>query len=151
MKRLLSILALLCCVTLGTAAQNLNAKADNIIGTYSGRHGDDDFKVKIDKLADGTYRGQVIWMARDKDAKGNKLLDKRNPDKSLRSRPADQVVLFSGLKYNAKEHNWGGTKIYDPQHGLKANLAVDFAPDGRLRLRGSVMGIGQTIYWVKIE
>ena len=150
MKRLIIIILMAFICASPTVAQSvLNDKADNIVGTYSGKQGDDRFRVKIVKLTDGTYRGQVIWMERDKDAKGNKILDTKNPDKSLRAKPADQVVLFSGLKYDSKKHCWTGTKIYDPQRGLKASMTAEFVADGRLRIKGSVLGIGESVLWNK--
>ena len=149
MKRIVFLLLTLLCVSPMVAQNALNDKADNIVGVYSGKQGDDRFKVKIVKLTDGSYRGKVIWMEHDKDAKGNKILDTKNPDKSLRSKPADQAVLFTGLKYDAKKHCWGDTKIYDPQRGLKANMTAEFTADGRLRIRGSVMGISESVYWTK--
>ena len=132
------------------AQQSLNNQADNIIGTYSGKQGSDKFRAKIVKLTDGTYRGQVIWLENDKDRDGNKILDSKNPDKKLRNRPADRIVLFSGLKYDAKNHQWNGTKIYDPQRGIRANLVVDFTDDGRLRVKGSLFGISESVYWQKM-
>ena len=149
MKRIILILMTLFCVSSMVAQNALNDKADNIVGTYYGKQGDDRFKVKIVKLSDGTYRGQVIWLEHDKDANGNKILDTKNPDKSLRSKPADKIVLFSGLKYNAKKHCWGDTKIYDPQRGLKAHMSAEFAADGRLRVKGSLLGISESVYWTK--
>lgn len=151
MKQIILILMTLLCVSPMLAQHPLNDKADNIVGTYSGKQGDDRFKAKIVKLSDGTYRGQVIWLEHDKDAHGNKILDTKNPDKSLRSKPADQVVLFSGLKYDAKKHYWNGTKIYDPQRGLKAHMTAEFTADGRLRIKGSLMGISESVYWSKVE
>ena len=132
------------------AQQSLNNQADNIIGTYSGKQGSDKFRAKIVKLTDGTYRGQVIWLENDKDRDGNKILDSKTPDKKLRNQPADRIVLFSGLKYDAKNHQWNGTKIYDPQRGIRANLVVDFADDGRLRVKGSLFGISESVYWQKM-
>lgn len=129
----------------------LNNAADNIVGTYSGLQKGDKFKAKIVKLTDGTYRGQIIWMENDKDANGNKRLDTKNPDKKLRNTPCDQIILFSGLKYDAKDKEWNGTKIYDPQRGMRAKMTARFEKDGRLRLRGSVMGIGESVYWTKIK
>ena len=149
MKRLVFILMALICASPMVAQSVLNDKADNIVGTYSGKQGDDRFRAKIVKLTDGTYRGQVIWMERDKDAKGNKILDTKNPDKNLRSKPADQVVLFSGLKYDSKKHCWNDTKIYDPQRGLKASMTAEFVADGRLLIKGSVLGIGESVFWNK--
>lgn len=150
MKKLFLMIALLLAgVVPAVAQQGLNAKSDNIVGTYSGKQGDDRFRVKIERLADGSYRGQVVWMEHDRDAKGNKILDRKNPDKSLRTRPADQTELFTGLKYDAKRQRWGDTKIYDPQRGLRAKLTASFAADGRLALKGSLLGISETVYWTK--
>lgn len=151
MKRLILILMAFICASPMVAQSVLNDNADNIVGTYSGKQGDDRFKVKIVKLSDGTYRGQVFWMERDKDAQGKKILDTKNPDKSLRTKPADQVVLFSGLKYDAKKRCWNDTKIYDPQRGLKAHMSAEFIADGRLRIKGSLLGISENVFWSRVE
>ena len=152
MKHLLCVVALLLGISLPAMAQNpLNGRADNIVGTYAGMQGNDRFRARIVKLTNGTYRAQVVWLEHDRDAKGNKILDTKNPDKALRNRPADQIVLFSGLKYNAKKHRWDDTKIYDPQRGLRAKMTAEFEADGRLRVRGSLLGIGESVYWKKIE
>lgn len=147
----MALFFLLGCMTPVMAQQPLNDRADNIIGTYSGKQGDDKFKAKIVKLTDGTYRGQVIWIEHDKDAQGNKILDKKNPDKSLRTVPTDRVVLFTGLKYDAKNRRWNDTKIYDPQRGIRAKMTAEFTADGRLHIKGSVLGISESIYWKKVE
>ena len=149
MRRIIFIIAVLLGISPAVAQNTLNDKADNIVGIYKGKQGDDNFKVKIVKLTNGTYRGQVIWIEHDRDAKGNKLLDTKNPDKSLRTTPADRIVLFSGLKYNEKKHCWNDTKIYDPQRGIRAHLHIEFTTDGRLRVKGSLMGISESVYWTK--
>lgn len=152
MKNILLTLTFLAVCLCPALAQNvLNDKADNIVGEYLGKQNEDKFKAKITKLGDGTYQGQIIWLEKDRDANGKKLLDEKNPDKSLRNTPCDQIVLFTGLKYNAKKHYWSDTKIYDPQRGLKANLTAEFTKDGNLKLRGSVLGIGESVYWEKIK
>lgn len=149
MKRIFLLLLTLLCVGATYAQSPLNNKADNIIGTYSGKQDNDKFKVKIVKLKDGTYRGQVTWLEHSTDAKGNKLLDTKNPDKRLRSTPADRIVLFSGLKYNEKKKHWSDTKIYDPQRGIRANMTAEFSSDGRLKIKGSLFGISESVYWDK--
>ena len=152
MKRVFMMIALLWgCMGLASAQQALNDKGDNILGTYAGKQGESSFKAKITKLEDGTDQGQVIWLEHDTDANGNKLLDAKNPDESLRSTPADQIVLFSGLKYNAKKHRWDGTKIYDPQRGMRAKMTVVFNKEGRLEITGSVLLISETVTWEKVE
>ena len=149
-KFLLTILALLI-VGIGNAQSALNNAADNIVGTYSGTQGGDSFRAKITKQPDGTYQGQIVWMKNDKDENGNKRLDTKNPDKSLRNTPCDRIVLFSGLQYNSDKKCWDGTKIYDPQRGIKARLTVTFEQDGRLRLKGSVFAFSESVYWTKVQ
>lgn len=152
MKKTLFLIAIMVAFVGATFAQNvLNNQADNIVGTYQGKQGDDLFKAKITKQANGKYQGQIIWLERDRDANGNKFLDEKNPDKSLRSVPCDQIVIFSDLKYNAKGKCWDGTKIYDPQRGIRANLHAEFTKEGKLKLRGSVMGFGESVYWDRIK
>ena len=98
MKKLLLIACGLI-ASIGLMAQN--DKADNIVGTYAGGSGKDAFKVKITKLQDGTYKGQVCWVAELYDANGVMDVDDKNPDKSLRNTPADKIVLFTGLNGTA--------------------------------------------------
>ena len=152
MKKFLILFTLLSTIMGASIAQNpLNNKAENIVGTYQSKQGDDNFKATITQQKDGTFTGKIIWLEKDKDANGNKLLDEKNPDKSLRNVPCDQIVLFSGLKYDAGDKCWNGTKIYDPQRGIRAKLRAEFTDDGQLKLRGSVMGIGESVYWKKIK
>ena len=152
MKKLFTALLVTMFVFTGVMAQNaLNNAGDNIVGTYMGSQNGEKFKAKVVKLTNGKYRGQIIWMENPNDAQGKRRLDTKNPDKNLRNTPCDQVVLFSGLEYNAKKKRWDGTKIYDPQRGMRANLTVEFENDGRLKLRGSVLGIGETVYWTKVK
>ena len=151
-KRIITTLIITLFTTSAAVSQNaLNNAADNIVGTYSGQLGSDNFKAKITKMADGSYRGQIIWMENDRDALGNKRLDTKNPDKKLRSVACDRIVLFSGLRYDAKAREWSGTKIYDPTRGMRAKLVVSWTKDGQLQLKCSVMGISKNLYWQRIE
>lgn len=154
MRRLFVILLATVATLLPTysKAQNaLNNKAENIVGTYEAWQGKDHFKAKITKQADGTYLGQVFWAEKDRDKSGKKRLDEKNPDKSLRSTPLDQAVLFKGLRYDAEKHEWNGTKIYDPQRGVRAKMDAHFLDDGRLRIRGSFLSISEKVYWKRIS
>lgn len=144
------ICALLAALPL-SAQTSMNDKGDNIVGEYSGSQDGNDFKARISKKSDGTYKFQIIWMKDDKDANGNKKLDTKNPDKSLRNTPCDQIVVVDGLKYNEKKHRWDDAKIYDPVRGIKAKCTAEFSSDKELKIRGSVMGIGETVTWKKIK
>ena len=151
-KKILMLLAItIMCGQFAMAQGALNDKADNIVGTYEGEQNGDRFKAKIEKMSDGTYRGQVIWLEHDSDKNGNKILDTKNPNKKLRNTPADRIVLFSGLKYDAKDKEWSGTKIDDPQRGMNAKMVAKFSSDGRLKITGSVLVVSESVYWKRLK
>ncbi|MBR5945962.1 DUF2147 domain-containing protein [bacterium] len=126
-----------------------NDKADNIIGTYLCGTGIDAYRVRIERLSDGSYKGTVCWTADLYDASGKKKTDVKNPDKALRNVPLDQVVIFTGLQYNAEKQHWSDTKIYDPDRGIRVKMTAKFEGAGKLVVRGTVMGIGEKVVWIK--
>lgn len=134
----------------GLIAQSVSA--DDILGKYESKQGSDEYKVEVTKKADGTYKAQLFWVKDPIDhATGKIALDPKNPDKSLRGVRCDRIVLIDGLHFNADKKQWDKAKIYDPQRGIKVSATAKFLPDGRLSVRGSVMGIGETIYWTRIK
>lgn len=144
-KLILAVSALL--LTIGLSAQN--NKAGNIVGTYSCGTGKDAYKVKITAQADGTYKGAVCWTADLYDESGKIKTDTKNPDKALRNVPMDKIVIFSGLKYDSEKQNWSGAKIYDPDRGIKVKMTAKFEGPGKLVVRGTVLGIGESVTWTK--
>jgi uncharacterized protein (DUF2147 family) len=138
-------------MVLPSFAQGINDKADNIVGEYLTDRGCSKSKVRVTKNVDGTYDAQVFWVEKPLDAKGNKRKDVKNPDKNLRNVDIDQVVVVKGLKYDANDKVWGDTKIYDPSKGIRVNVTAEFESSEKLKLRGTILGIGTTIYWTKIK
>ena len=132
-------MTLLCALVLSlpTFAQGINDKADNIVGEYLTDRGGSKSKVRVTKNADGTYDAQLFWVENPYDANGNKRKDVKNPDKSLRNVDIDQVVIVKGLKYDAKDKAWGGTKIYDPSKGIRVTVTAEFEQADKLKLRGT--------------
>ena len=148
MKKL--FLAVIAASIFSLAALAQNDKADNILGKYSCGKGKDAYKVEITKQPDGNYKCQVIWVADALDKDGKPNLDVKNPDKSLRNVPLDRVVIMKDLKYNPEKKNWGGTKIYDPGRGIRVTATLSFDNPKTLKVRGTVMGIGETVVWERI-
>ena len=130
---------------------SLNSKADNIVGEYLTDRGGSKSKVRVTKAADGTYTAQLFWVENPNDAKGNKRKDVNNPDRNLRNVDIDKVVIVKGLKYLKDDKRWGDAKIYDPSKGVRVNVTAEFVSANKLKLRGTVFGIGTTIYWQKIK
>lgn len=132
-------------------AQGINDKADNIVGEYLTDRGGNKSKVRVTKNAQGTYDAQVIWVEKPFDKDGKKRKDVKNPDKSLRNVDIDKVVIVRGLEYDAEEKEWSGAKIYDPTKGIRVNATARFEDAKKLKLRATIFGIGQTLYWQKIK
>ena len=148
MRKLLLLMALCIPAALSAVAQN---SADRIIGIYLAEYEGEKSKVSIFRNSDGSYSAQVIWVMNKYDGDGNVKTDVKNPDKSKRNTPCDEIVLIENMKYDSKTDSWGKAKIYDPVRGLKANVNCSFDTPSRLKVRGSVMGIGVSVYWNKLE
>ena len=152
MKRVLSILLLLVATASLWTQNDLNSHPDAIIGTYWLEHEGEVSKVRVFKCKDGTYSAQCIYLQDSIDKKTGKLrMDTKNPDKSLRNIPSNRTIILRGLCYNAKRLRWDSGRIYDPTRGIRVQCTCEFMPDGRLRVRGSLLGIGQSIYWRPIR
>ena len=148
------IVAIICAVAFAmpSFAQGLNDKADNIIGEYQTDRGGSKSKVRISKNADGSYDAQVFWVENPYEADGKtKRKDVKNPDKALRNVPVDQIVLVKGLKYDPATKKYGGAKIYDPTKGMRVNASAEFETPDKLKLRGTILGVGVTLYWNRIK
>ena len=152
MKKILTLILLVVAFVMPSFAQaGLNDKADNIVGEYLTDRGGKKSKVRVTKEKDGTYTAQVFWVEQPLDDKGNKRKDVKNPDKALRNVDIDKVVIVRGLKYDKEDKEWGDAKIYDPSKGIRVNVTAEFESAKKLKLRGTIFGIGTTLYWTKIK
>ncbi len=140
--------AVLCALNL--PAQDMTA-ADKLIGTYSSDYGNTESKIEITKSTEGLFTAKVIWCKDTVDESGNKILDVKNPKRSLRNVPIDKIVLMWDLSYNPDKNRWDGGRIYDPTRGLIVSGACEFVDDNLLEVRGTIMGIGETLIWKKID
>lgn len=136
-----------------SARNPLNDNPDSIVGEYlvpDKKNGDS--KVRFIRNADSTYDCQVFWLEVPTDPKTGKFwLDERNPDKSKRNVRCDRLFIVRGLGYNAEKKQWDGAKIYDPNRGITARMTGKFLEDGTLEIRGTVLGIGETQRWIKLN
>ena len=150
LKSLVMILITLICSS-SAVAQSWNDKGDNIVGEYLTDRGGSKSKVRVTKMPNGTYKAQVFWVENPNDSKGKKRKDVKNPDKNLRNVDVDKIVLVQGLKYDAQDKEWGDAKIYDPTKGIRVNVTAEFVSAKKLKLRGTILGVGTTLYWTKIK
>ena len=111
-------------------------------------------RAKVSIYANGgTYEARIIWPDLPNDANGKRRLDTHNPDPALRTKPADQIVLIRGLRYDAKEGQWNGGTIYDPVSGKTYDMLAEFEQPDVLHVRGYVgrPAFGQSFSLKKLE
>ena len=151
MKRLILIVfAFFTYVTLAFSQSDLNVSPDSIVGEYEVLHQGECAKVRVVKDTDSTYSAQVFWVDDMYDKHGRQRRDKKNPDRSLREQSVDEIVLMTGLKYDAQKQRWGDTKLYDPTRGVRANVNCEFRDRKGLRVRMSFLCFSQTCFWRKL-
>lgn len=136
----------LCAVT-GARAQS----AERILGTYQAIEEGKESKVEFTKLADGSYRGQIIWLKSPENPDGTPRLDEKNPDAAKRSVRADRIVIIESVKYDTEDGVWSGGRVYDPTKGKSYKVEVSFKDDNTLRVKGSLLGISRSVYWTKLK
>ena len=108
-------------------------------------------KVRISKIGDNSYKAQVFWLEKDKNADGSIRTDLKNPDPAKRKTPSNQIVLIESVSYDSKEGVWNNGNIYDPTSGKVYKTVVDFTDEKTLRVRGYLGPFSKSLYWHKIE
>lgn len=135
-------------------AQNRGGNADDIIGTYrvydSGSQ--ETLHLNFYKADNGEYEARIVWMDQPTDNLGKPRTDVRNPHSEQRHIPLSHLVIVRGLKYNARDQEWSGGRVYDPMTGKTYRCFIDFEDDNTLRLKGYIgfRILGKSLYWVRI-
>lgn len=117
--------------------------SQDVIGKWTAHDGSSIVEVTVQ---DGVCSGKIVWMKEAEDKNGKPLLDARNKDKSLRSRPLVGLTVFDSLKQEGNE--WKGGNVYDPESGktYKCKLKV---VNGKLHVTGSLGPFSKTLKWTR--
>ena len=96
--------------------------------------------------------GTLVWFRWPNDAQDLPLLDFRNANPALRSRPLLGLTILYGLRRTG-ERTWEGGKIYNPDSGRNYNATMSIQDDGTLRVRAYVLLpiFGRTQIWSRIS
>lgn len=95
----------------------------------------------------GKFYGKIVWLKKATDEYGKPLLDKENPNPSLRSRTVQGLSMLSNFTYNGKGM-WENGYIYDPKTGKTYNCTL-WMEGNTLKVRGSVGMLYDTQTWTK--
>ena len=105
--------------------------------------------VEIYRTDSVTFCGKIVWL-KEPLKKGSPVLDDKNPEDSLKSRPVLGLIILRGFTYDG-DRVWSGGKIYDPKSGNDYSAKMTLAEGGTLDLRGYVVIplFGRTEKWVR--
>ena len=67
--------------------------------------------------------GKLVWFKWPNDAQGLPLVDLKNTDPALRTRPLLGLIVLEGLNRTG-ENTWEGGKIYDPDNGVDYSASM---------------------------
>ena len=129
------------------------AGQDAILGKWKTEH--EESRVEIYNCGDKLC-GKVVWLMEpfytdSKDGPpGAPLVDSKNSDPALRSRPIIGLRIMEGFS-SIGENSWGNGTCYDPKSGKSYRGKIRLVKPPRLELRGYV-GIplfGRTAVWTR--
>lgn len=104
------------------------------------------------------YHGSIAWLLDktydEKDGpalNGKPLLDHRNPDPALRTRPLLGLPMLKGLRFDGQNH-WLDGRVYSCNDGRTYRVQVSLADRDHLNLRGyfGLPIFGMTSVWTRI-
>jgi uncharacterized protein (DUF2147 family) len=106
-------------------------------------------KIEIYRCDSVTLCGKIVWL-RDPLKNGKPVVDDKNPEDTLRSRPVMGLELLRGFTY-AGDGVWSGGKIYDPKSGNDYSAKMTLVDSANLDLRGYVVIplFGRTERWTR--
>mgnify|MGYP001263066497 CR=1 FL=1 len=108
--------------------------------------------IEIYQIDDNTYEGKIVWLAEPLDELGKIKLDKENPDKSLRNRTIQNLIIIEKLQF-IETNQWSDGSIYDARSGKTYSLNAKLEDQDTLFMRGYIgfSLIGKTTRWTRIK
>ncbi len=94
--------------------------------------------------------GRIIWLKEPKNASGQLLTDKLNPEPGKRSRPICGLQVLGGLQRQG-DGTWDAGWVYDPKEGKSYDAALQVAGPGKLAVTGylGVKLLSRTLSWTR--
>jgi uncharacterized protein (DUF2147 family) len=96
--------------------------------------------------------GKLAWFRWPNDVHGLPLVDFKNPDPALRTRPLLGLTVLSGL-HPADDGTWEDGVIYNPDDGATYHALMSVRDEGTLRIRAYVVIplFGKTQTWTRVR
>ncbi len=123
-----------------TATTAFSAGPGEVLGVWKTDGGDS--HLELFRCGD-TICGKIVWLKVPKyiDRKdgpvGKTKVDRKNPDKTLRSRPILGLQVMRGLTAKG-DNQWENGICYDPEAGKSYKCKMQLVAPGKLKLRGYI-------------
>jgi uncharacterized protein (DUF2147 family) len=94
----------------------------------------------------------IVWFRWPNDAKGLPLVDLKNADPALRTRPLLGLKVLYGLRRTGA-NTWEDGKVYNPDDGTDYQAQMSIRKDGTLRIRAYLLLplFGKTLIWTRVQ
>ncbi|HEV2561665.1 MAG TPA: DUF2147 domain-containing protein [Rhizomicrobium sp.] len=95
--------------------------------------------------------GKLVWFKWPNGLDGLPLVDLKNQDPALRSRPLLGLTVLYGL-HRTGANTWEEGRIYNPDDGVNYRAQMSIGSDGTLRVRAYVLLpiFGKTMIWTRV-
>jgi uncharacterized protein (DUF2147 family) len=146
----LLLLALLAATPVGAQSPTpFDAQSPTPVGVWL--HANGRIQIEIAPCGD-LLCGTIVWFKWPNDAQGLPLVDFKNEDPELRTRPLLGLAILYGLRRTG-ERTWEDGKIYNPDDGKDYNALMSIEDDGTLRVRAYVFFpfLGKTLIWTRMR
>lgn len=143
----LKITLVILCLTLFAQAQN-----KKIIGVWLNQEKTSRVEVFEEN---GKIFGKVVWLENNKNKDGSSpRTDYNNPKTELQKNKLIGTRILKNLQWDAAESEWSKGEIYDPKTGKKYSCFAVLQKDGKLFIKGFVLGmsfIGKSTLWTRYQ
>jgi uncharacterized protein (DUF2147 family) len=94
--------------------------------------------------------GKIVWFKWPNDSQGQPLVDLKNKDPALRTRPLLGLTILDGLRRTG-ENTWEDGTIYNPEDGESYQADMSIADDGSLQMDAHAGILGKTLVWTRMD
>lgn len=144
MRKILST-TLFSVLVLSAFAQNQTKK---ILGVWWNE--EKSSRIEIFEKNNKVY-GKIVWLHKNSNPDGTTpRRDFNNPEEDLQKRPLIGVIILKDLVWDDGDTEWDDGEIYDPASGNTYSCYAKLQKDGKLYLKGYIMGMtfmGRSTLW----
>jgi uncharacterized protein (DUF2147 family) len=94
--------------------------------------------------------GKIVWFKWPDNDQGLPLLDVKNKDPALRTRPLLGLTILDSLRRTG-ENTWADGKIYNPQDGVSYRADMSIGHDGKLKVLAHQGPFSKTLIWTRLD